>query len=73
MRPGRFRARQLRLAEARLNVRIDEDRQLIDVGFYHPMLRKLPEQARVTPAFLLLAGCSARTGWSGGSAASTST
>ena len=44
MRPGRFRARQLRLAEARLNVRIDEDRQLIDVGVYHPMLRKLPSR-----------------------------
>ena len=52
--PGRFRAQQLRLAEARLDVRIDEDRQLIDVGVYHPMLRKLPERARATPAFLLL-------------------
>jgi hypothetical protein len=54
VRPGRFRARQLRLAEARLNVRIDEDRQLIDVGVYHPMLRKLPERTRATPALLLL-------------------
>jgi hypothetical protein len=52
--PGRFRAQRLRLAEARLDVRIDEDRQLIDVGVYHPMLRKLPEQTRATPAFLLL-------------------
>jgi hypothetical protein len=45
---------QLRLAEARLDVRIDEDRQSIDVGVYHPMLRKLPERTRATPAFLLL-------------------
>ena len=52
--PGRFRAQQLRLAEARLDVRIDEDRQLIDVGVYHPLLRKLPEQTRTTPALLLL-------------------
>jgi hypothetical protein len=52
--PGRFRAKQLRLAEARLDVRIDEDRQLIDVVVYHPMLRKLPERTRATPAFLLL-------------------
>jgi hypothetical protein len=52
--PGRFRAHQLRLAEARLDLRIDEDRQLIDVGVYHPMLRKLPERTRTTPAFLLL-------------------
>jgi hypothetical protein len=52
--PGRFRAQRLRLAEARLDVRIDEDHQLLDVGVYHPMLRKLPEQTRATPAFLLL-------------------
>ena len=52
--PGRFRAQRLRLAEARLDLRIDEDRQLIDVGVYHPLLRKLPERTRATPVFLLL-------------------
>jgi hypothetical protein len=39
---------------ARLHLSIDEQRQVIDVGFYHPAFRKLPEPLRWRVAFLTL-------------------
>jgi hypothetical protein len=46
--------RQLVPGQARLRLRVDEDRQLLDVGVHHPLLRKLHKRTRTTVAFLLL-------------------
>lgn len=46
--------RELDPAQARLHLQVDEERQVIDVGVYHPALRKLRKRTRPTVAFLLL-------------------
>jgi hypothetical protein len=45
--------RRLVTGQARLHLHVDEDRQVLDVGVHHPLLRKLHKPTRTTVAFLL--------------------
>jgi hypothetical protein len=46
--------RRLDPGQTRLRVEVDEDRQVLDVVFWHPAFRKLTPQVRGTVAFLVL-------------------
>ena len=52
-------------AASRLRLSVDEQRQVVDVGFFHPAFRKLPEYTRLQLAFIVLDGLLGEDGVSG--------